>query len=282
MKEECGCCDGIGIVTPISECNPPGLSAIAYRAGSYATFFETMLARLSNLSIEIPSVGGTGTDILYPLKQLTARDTSDPAIALLDAWAVLSDVLTFYQERIANEGYLPTAIERRSIVELGQLLGYRARPGVAASVYLAFTTAGGFRGQLPAGTRAQSIPGPGELPQFFETSDPLEARDVWNAMKPRLTRQQFLTAPGNPTDPAVTDVSVIDTLYLDGTSTNLKTGDAILFVFGGIPLCLRPIEGIDAQSECKRTQVAFVPSIDLLFLRPIDAGHEGDLRALAF
>jgi hypothetical protein len=271
MKEECGCCDGIGIVTPVSECNPPGLSAITYRAGTYATFFETMLARLSNLSIEIPSVGGTGTDLLFPLKQLTARDASDPAIALLDAWAVLSDVLTFYQERIANEGYLPTAIERRSIVELAQLLGYRPRPGVAASVYLAFTTAVGFRGQLPAGTRAQSIPGPGELPQFFETSDPLEARDVWNAMKPRLTRQQFLTAPGNPTDPAVTDVSVIDTLYLDGTSTNLKTGDAILFVFGGIPLCLRPIEGIDAQSECKRTQVAFVPSIDLLFLRPIDA-----------
>jgi hypothetical protein len=268
MKEDCGCCEGIGIATPVSECNPPGLSAIAYRAGTYATFLETMLARLSNLSIEIPSVAGTGTDILYPLKQLTARDTSDPAIALLDAWAVVGDVLTFYQERIANEGYLPTAIERRSVLELARLVGYRLRPGVAASVYLAFTTATGFRGQLPAGTRAQSIPGPGELPQFFETSDPLDARDVWNAMKPRLTRPQFITLPDTTADaiPAVTDASVIDTVYLDDISTNLKTGDAMLFVFGtdSGQQWLRAVERIDVQAEAKRTEVALVPSTDFL------------------
>jgi hypothetical protein len=260
MKEDCGCCEGIGIATPVSECNPPGLSAIAYRAGTYATFLETMLARLSNLSIEIPSVGGTGTDILYPLKQLSARDTSDPSIALLDAWAVIGDVLTFYQERIANEGYLPTAIERRSILELARLIGYRLRPGVAASVYLAFTTATGFKGQMPAGIRAQSIPGPGELPQFFETSDPLDARDVWNAMKPRLTRPQFITPPDTGDTPAVTSASHIDAVYLDGTDTNLKTGDRLLFLFGGSSPCLRPIEDVVAQAEQKRTELALVPS----------------------
>jgi len=47
-------------------------------------------------------------------------------------------VLTFYQERIANEGYLGTATERRSILELARLVGYELRPGVAASVYLAY------------------------------------------------------------------------------------------------------------------------------------------------
>ncbi len=34
--------------------------------------------------------------------------------------AALADVLTFYQERIANEGYLRTATERRSILELAR------------------------------------------------------------------------------------------------------------------------------------------------------------------
>jgi hypothetical protein len=53
----------------------------------------------------------------YPLLNLTTRDPSDPAMALLDAWATVADVLAFYQERIANEGYLRTATERRSILE---------------------------------------------------------------------------------------------------------------------------------------------------------------------
>ena len=47
-----------------------------------------------------------------PLVALTTRAADDPAIALLDAWATVGDVLTFYQERIANEGFLRTATER--------------------------------------------------------------------------------------------------------------------------------------------------------------------------
>ena len=60
----------------------------------------------------------------------------DPAIALLDAWAVAGDVLTFYQERIANEGFLRTATERRSVLELARAIGYELNPGVAASTHL--------------------------------------------------------------------------------------------------------------------------------------------------
>src|SRR5260370_6549903 len=52
---------------------------------------------------------------------------------------------------------------------------YRLRPGVSASVYLAFTVATAFTGDIPVGTRAQSIPGAGETAQFFETSETLTA-----------------------------------------------------------------------------------------------------------
>jgi hypothetical protein len=260
---DCGCCDGIEIVTPVTECNPPGLTSIAYRAGTYATFYETMLARLSNTFLDIPSVNGTGTDRLYPLRALTARDTTDPSIALLDAWAVICDVLTFYQERIANEGYLPTAIERRSILELARLVGYRMRPGVAASVYLAFTASQGFTGDFPAGTRAQSIPGSGQMPQFFETSDALEMRDVWNAMKPRLTRPQLISPPTASATavPGVTDSNVIDTLYFDGLATNLKSGDSLILLSGGTPI-LRQIETITMQATEQRTEAVLAPYKD--------------------
>src|SRR3954466_8129347 len=163
MNEECGCCTGVEVLTPAPVANRPGLSALAYRVGTHARFLASMQARLSSRD--------------YPaLAALTTRAGSDPALAFLDAWATIADVLTFYQERIANEGYLRTATERRSILELARLVGYRLRPGVAASVFLAFTLEQGYRLDVPAGTRAQSIPGPGELPQFFETDEALPAR----------------------------------------------------------------------------------------------------------
>lgn len=251
----CGCCAGIEIATPQAEINPPGLTALRYRVGTYASFYETMLARLSNLAIDVPSPYRDGADRYYPLKSLTTRAPDDPSIALLDAFAIVGDVLTFYQERIANEGYLSTATERRSIQELGNLIGYRLRPGVSASVYLAFTVAADFKGRIPRGTRAQSIPGAGELPQFFETSDVLDARAEWNALKPRLTRPQLIS-PGTKT---VTAAAALDTVYFAGTTTNLKVGDPVLVVLGdgaGLQTMLK-VGAVEPQEDDKRTQIIF-------------------------
>jgi len=49
----CGCCEGVEKLTPMMIANRPGVSALAYRAGIYSTFFETMLARLSNVAIDV-------------------------------------------------------------------------------------------------------------------------------------------------------------------------------------------------------------------------------------
>ena len=151
--------------------NRPGLGALAYRAGTHATFLASMKARLSSGDYRA-------------LTDLSTREPDDAAIALLDAWATVADVLTFYQERIANEGYLRTATEGRSIFELARLVGYQPRPGVSASTYLAFTMEDGYEGEIPAATRAQSVPGPEELAQPFETSEDLKARAVWNVAGP--------------------------------------------------------------------------------------------------
>ncbi|HEY6235617.1 MAG TPA: putative baseplate assembly protein [Candidatus Elarobacter sp.] len=240
MNATCGCCAGTEIAVPVSEVNAPGLSALAYRTGTYATFFETMLARLTGIP------------------DLRTRDLADPSIALLDAWAIVADVLTFYQERIANEGYLPTARERRSVLELARLIGYRLRPGVAASVRLAFTVMPGFQGTIPAGTRAQSIPNTGQNPQFFETSGPLDARDVWNALAPRIDRAQTITeTPAGGDFPPATSAEIIDTVYLDGLTTGVRPGDALLFVFGtdSNRVYVRFAESVDAQAPQQRTEV---------------------------
>ena len=146
--------------------------------GTHGSFFETMKARLASVTVEAPGADGQTLETFQPLRGLTTRDPADPAIALLDGWATVGDVLTFYQERIANEGYLRTATERRSVLELARLVGYALRPGVAATVYLAYTLDDNQTEPvtIPAGARSQSIPGPGELPQSFETSEDLTAR----------------------------------------------------------------------------------------------------------
>lgn len=206
----CDCCAGVESITPEEIYNAPGLPALKYRVGTHSTFLETMMASLS--SREFPA-----------LWDLTTRESGDPAIALLDAGAVMLDVLTFYQERISNEGYLRTATERRSVLELARLIGYKLRPGVAASVYLAFTLDNGYEVTIPVSTRAQSVPEPGQLPQPYETSDPLLAREAWNILKVRLTRPQFMTP---------TEAYLREKLYIQGTATNLRPNDPLVLAFG--------------------------------------------------
>lgn len=249
MKNICGCCEGLDKLTPVSTANRPGLDALVYRVGTHASFMESMLACLSSND--------------YPeLAALTSRNKDDASIALLDAWATVADVLTFYQERIANEAYLRTALERRSILELARLVGYKLRPGVSASVFLGFEMDKDVVAEIPAGTRAQSIPGPGELPQAFETSEAIPAREEWNALKPRLTKPQVII---NYDEQSPHHVNNISEVYFEGTSTNLIANDPLLFVFGSWPGAqqVRHIAEVepqtDPQTRWERTRVRLQP-----------------------
>jgi predicted phage baseplate assembly protein len=230
------------------------LSALNYRVGTHGAFLETMKARLTTMTVDVPSVDGQTIETYTPLRDLTTRDTGDFSIALLDGWATVGDVLTFYQERVANEGFLRTATERRSILELARLVAYTLRPGVAATVYLAYTIDENQTTptQIPVGARSQSIPGPGELPQSFETSDPLEARADWNNLQVRLTQPQNIT---------LANALGIGSVLVAGANLNLKAGDSLLLVFGdnGNPSVMRTVQSADGQFEQKQTLIQFQP-----------------------
>ena len=190
--------------TPVQNVNRPGLSAVEYRVGTYSSFLRSM--RVEVVRHE-------------RLRNLRTGATDDPAVALLDAWAVVADVLTFYQERIANEHYLRTATEVRSLTELARLVGYERGPGVAAETYVAFTleTAPGapHAVTIEAGAKVQSVPGQDEKPQTFETVEPVDARAELNVLRP--------WAYGPP-------VVGLRRLYLKGSAKNLKPGDAVVIV----------------------------------------------------
>jgi hypothetical protein len=178
-----------------------------------------MLARLPQQ--QIPDGPKQGS---RPLAALTTRDSDDPTIALLNAWAMVMDVLTFYQERIIQESYLATATERRSVLELARAIGYELSPGLAASALLAFTVedAPGAPEMVvvPKGTQIMSIPKPGQLPQIFETAEEFVAWADLNALKPLL----FSETVSQKIDKSMQE------LYLKGTDTALHAGDGILIV----------------------------------------------------
>lgn len=215
----CGCGTPADRTTPLDVRNRPGLSEVGYRSGTWHEFRATMLAALS--------------DSKGPLAELRTRDDDDPTIALLDAWAVTCDVLTFYNERLAQESFLRTAEETVSLQELGKLIGYRLDPGVAAETQIAFTlerpptvpalsTDPGLAPPttpdevtLPVGLRVQSIPGPGETPQTFETVQEVVARPEWSSMPVART---------HPDPPGYGDTSA----WFRTTTLNLNPGAAIL------------------------------------------------------
>ncbi|MEO6926893.1 MAG: putative baseplate assembly protein, partial [Rhodanobacter sp.] len=235
-KHACACGCGATLGTPLSIYNRPGLDSLAWRVGAYADFRATMQDDLSDAAL--PALAG-----------LRTRESDDPSMALLDAWAVTADVLSFYAERIANEGYLRSATERRSVLELAGLVDYRLRPGVAASVYLAYTVEKDSPAvTVPAGAAAQSIPAPGEQMQTFETAEPLDARFEWNALKPRLSRPQSITRGS---------LETLGELRLEGTANNLKPDDWLVFEFAdGRAPAVRQVREARVDLPRQSTQVS--------------------------
>lgn len=262
------------VTTPLATANRPGLPGLRYRVGTHGAFMAAMQARLGNVTVAVEQTTSAGVQntVYHPLQGLTTRELNDPAMALLDGWASLGDVLTFYQERIANEGYLRTAQERRSVLEMARLVGYELKPGVAASVFLAFTVEDKQTepALIPLGTRAQSLPGPGETAQVFETSEDFSARAEWNNLRPRSEAAQ---------DIQLGNVLLLSELVVEGTSTQLKTGDNILLTFEQIAAAtqmgelagskktvaaVRLISKVVADADKKRSQLQLQPLPSLL------------------
>ncbi|MEU1891428.1 putative baseplate assembly protein [Streptomyces pristinaespiralis] len=219
MSAVCGCgCGGHDERhAPPAVHNPPGRRSLDYRVGEYGSFLAVMLDRLASPA--------------YPaLRGLTVRTPDDPSIGLLESWAVVGDLLTFHSERIAEEAYLRTANEHRSLALLGRLVGHRPRPGIAADTHLAYTLDRDPREAevsvvIPRGSRSNSVPTTsGEQSQVFETDEDLTARASWNELAVRRRRPSLLT-------PA--DLERRSAVRIAGTASALSTGDRLLFVFGG-------------------------------------------------
>jgi len=197
--------------------NPPGLAAIAYRIGTFTSFRRAMLDRVAL------------RDLLAPFDNpfLSWREgaDSDYQTLFVELWAYLADVLTFYQERIANEAFLGTATQRDSLLRLVRLTDFHPSPGAGAIGSVAFTVEKDKTINVPAGFRVGSKAQPPNPAAVFETVKSAAAAAANNAipLSAVAPRDQFANLNSPQT-------IVVRTVVLQGVSNRLSAGDYVLAV----------------------------------------------------
>ena len=118
-------------VTPVS--NIP--ISVDYTGRDYYSIREELIARIQE---RIP--------------EWTASDPADFGVALVEAFAYMSDIMSFYVDRTANEAYLSTATQRDSILSIAQNYGYVPAGYRQATVDVTFTNTSDIAVTIPAGT----------------------------------------------------------------------------------------------------------------------------------
>ncbi len=115
----------------------------------------------------IPQVDYTSRDYVSILEDLTAlakqfnpnwtsSDPADMGVTLLELFAYMGDLLSFYIDRMANEGFLATASQRESLLQIAGLLGYSPDTTSASTVQLLFSNTNNSTVSIPAGTQVSS------------------------------------------------------------------------------------------------------------------------------
>jgi hypothetical protein len=77
--------------------------------------------------------------IQYYLPSWTSRDPADFGITLIELFAYMGDIMSFYIDRSANEAFLTTASQRKSVLQIANLLNYTPSNARAAKTGVIFS-----------------------------------------------------------------------------------------------------------------------------------------------
>lgn len=203
--------------------NPPGLPEISYRVDDFTGFRRALLRSLPGERAIGNWQGGPDDQALVNWRPTDG----DLGLQVLEWWAYLADVLTFYNERIANESYLRTAQLPASLDNLVALIGYQPAPGLAATGQVAAVRSNGHPGQhllVPPAMRLASAAANGIPSQVFEvTTTTTTTIDGPSRIPVTLEPDATLRlAGGNPAS-----------VLLKGTVSGIKPQDRLLLVPAG-------------------------------------------------
>jgi predicted phage baseplate assembly protein len=183
---------------------PAGLAALPRAIGTFADWRRDLLEAI-------------GRDPL--LDAWRAREPGDLGVMLVEFFAYMADVTSFYDALTANAAYLGTASDAGGTRRLVALLGYRPRPAYGASVWLAAEADGVRTIALPRGTAFRSGAFPGSAPQLFE----LSADAI---IEPRVNRLPVDRVPATTLPVPLPGISVT------ASSVRVQAGQAVVLASG--------------------------------------------------
>jgi hypothetical protein len=153
------------------------------------------------------------------IPEWTASDPSDFGVALIEAFAYMGDLISYYIDRNANESLITTATQRDSVINIAQTYGYIPAGYRQSFVSLTFSNTSNAAITVPAGTVVSGNTISGDIVNtlYFTTQEDA------------LIGAQVGQTPGSE------DVSALEGRYVTIVSDNANTYGELIGTSTGLP-----------------------------------------------
>jgi hypothetical protein len=202
-------------VTPVS--NIP--ISVDYTSKDYYVLRDELIARVQD---RIP--------------EWTASDPSDFGVALIEAFAYMGDLISYYIDRNANESLITTATQRDSVINIAQTYGYIPAGYRQAFTSLTFSNTSDEAVSIPAGT---------------VISGDVVSGDIVNTIY--FTTESAVTIdPQVGETPGTENVSALEGRYVTIVSDNANTYGELIGTSTGLPNMsfeLGEVPSVDGTTE---------------------------------
>jgi hypothetical protein len=170
------------------------------------------------------------------LPDWTASDPSDFGVALIEAFAYMGDLISYYIDRNANEALITTATQRDSVINIAQTYGYIPAGYRQAFVSLTFSNTSDEAVTIPAGTVVSGDVVSGDIVSTLYFTTQAEA----------LVDAQVDETPGTE------QVSAVEGRYVTVVSDNANTYGELIGTSTGLPSMLfelGEVPSVDGTTE---------------------------------
>jgi uncharacterized phage protein gp47/JayE len=200
----------------------------------------------------------------------TADDPNDLGTILLESFAYMGDIQSYYIDRVANELTLDTAARRKTLVDIGKLYGYRVSGPTPARVNVVFENISDEAIDIPVGTQVLATLLYGDFTEvYFETiasATQLAPGDIVT-----LACQEGKTVNTDRPDlisPTTNKPLPVNLGVSDGTAQQIvelidsNVVDDSIVVYVGQGVAFTPWSYVESLTEAGPNQLVFTTNVD--------------------
>jgi uncharacterized phage protein gp47/JayE len=200
----------------------------------------------------------------------TADDPNDLGTILLESFAYMGDIQSYYIDRVANELTLDTAARRKTLVDIGKLYGYRVSGPTPARVNVVFENISDEAIDIPVGTQVLATLLYGDFTEvYFETT--ASATQLAPGDTVTLACQEGKTVNTDRPDlisPTTNKPLPVNLGVSDGTAqqivelidTNVVDDSIVVYVGQGV--AFTPWSYVESLTESGPNQLVFTTNVD--------------------